>query len=72
MLLLGSVLATSLLLASAPPRAARPEMAMAAHLHEPASRNEHYKDNLAQYLVDLHDAKATFDFCGGMMFQVRL
>ena len=28
--------------------------------------------NIAQYLVDLHDSKATFDFCGGMMFQLAL
>ena len=28
--------------------------------------------NVAQYLVDLHDNKATFNFCGGMMFQLQL
>lgn len=28
--------------------------------------------NVAQYLVDLHNSKATFDFCGGMMFQLIL
>jgi hypothetical protein len=29
-------------------------------------------NNMAQYLVDLHNSKATFDFCGGMMFQLVL
>mmetsp|Transcript_57528 Transcript_57528/g.140485 ORF Transcript_57528/g.140485 Transcript_57528/m.140485 type:complete len:304 (+) Transcript_57528:161-1072(+) len=28
--------------------------------------------NVAQYLVDLHDNQATFNFCGGMMFQLVL
>ncbi|KAJ1452555.1 hypothetical protein M885DRAFT_310312 [Pelagophyceae sp. CCMP2097] len=28
--------------------------------------------NVAQYLVDLHDDRATFDFCGGMDFQLVL
>lgn len=28
--------------------------------------------NWARYLVDCNDAKATFDFCGGMMFQLVL
>ena len=28
--------------------------------------------NVAQYLVDLHDSSAVFDFCGGMMFQLVL
>jgi len=39
---------------------------------EPSQRDETYGSNLAQYLVDLHDAQATFDFCGGMMFQLVL
>lgn len=26
--------------------------------------------NVAQKIVDLHDSKAVFDFCGGMMFQL--
>ena len=30
------------------------------------------KINIAQKIVDLHDKKATFDFCGGMMFQLVL
>jgi hypothetical protein len=42
----------------------------------PAEQREATNDarntNMAQYLVDLHDAQATFDFCGGMMFQLVL
>jgi len=47
---------------------------MTADLVEPAQRDARYGQplNVAQYLVDLHDAKATFDFCGGMMFQLVL
>lgn len=41
-------------------------------LFEPAKRDAHYGTNTAQYLVDLHDSKATFDFCGGMLFQLVL
>ena len=44
----------------------------AVDLYDPAARDAHYKANIAQYLVDLHDADATFDFCGGMMFQLIL
>ena len=44
----------------------------ATSLVEPSERDTKYGDNMAQYLVDLHDAKATFDFCGGMMFQLVL
>lgn len=43
-----------------------------AALHEPATREAQYAGNLAKYLVDLHDEKATFDFCGGMLFQLVL
>lgn len=43
-----------------------------SYLVEPKERDAHYNDNVAQYLVDLHDNKATFDFCGGMMFQLVL
>lgn len=43
-----------------------------AELVEPSQRDAHYGKDIAQYLVDLHDAKATFDFCGGMMFQMVL
>jgi len=39
---------------------------------EPSKRDAEYGRNIAKYLVDLHDAKATFDFCGGMMFQLVL
>ena len=41
-------------------------------LYTPASREDHYGKNVARYLVDLHDANATFDFCGGMLFQLVL
>jgi hypothetical protein len=41
-------------------------------LYDSAARNAHYGSNTAQYLVDLHDHKATFDFCGGMLFQFVL
>ena len=41
-------------------------------LLEPSKRDSHYGRNIAQYLVDLHDNKTTFDFCGGMMFQLCL
>ena len=43
-----------------------------AALIEPTQRDEHYGSNIAQYLVDLHDNQVTFDFCGGMMFQLSL
>merc|ERR1719410_3358703 len=47
---------------------------MANYLTEPKERKIHYGTplNAAQYLVDLHDAKATFNFCGGMIFQFVL
>ena len=32
------------------------------HLYNPAARDAHYNGNMAQYLVDLHDSKATFNF----------
>ena len=41
-------------------------------LHDPATREAKYSSNIAQYLVDLHDSKAVFDFCGGMLFQLSL
>ena len=41
-------------------------------LHSPVTRESKYGRNVAQYLVDLHDARAVFDFCGGMMFQLVL
>merc|ERR1719329_714030 len=31
-----------------------------------------FKGNAAQYLVDLNDSKQAFNFCGGMMFQLKL
>merc|ERR1719162_2266749 len=42
------------------------------YLYAPAERDAHYKGNTAQYLVDLHNEKATLNFCGGMMFQLVL
>jgi hypothetical protein len=47
---------------------------MGAHLHDPPSRDSHYGKplNVAQYLVDIHDANGVFDFCGGMLFQLVL
>lgn len=41
-------------------------------LYTPSSREAHYGQNMAQYLIDLHNANATFDFCGGMLFQIML
>ena len=44
---------------------------MRSELFDPALRDSHYEGNVAKYLVDLHDANACFNFCGGMMFQER-
>jgi hypothetical protein len=41
-------------------------------LYNAKQRDAQYGNNVAQYLIDLHDAKATFNFCGGMMFQLVL
>ena len=43
-----------------------------SNLYVASSRRTTYKTNLAKYLVDLHDSRATFDFCGGMMFEFAL
>mmetsp|Transcript_5459 Transcript_5459/g.8883 ORF Transcript_5459/g.8883 Transcript_5459/m.8883 type:complete len:297 (-) Transcript_5459:10-900(-) len=55
-------------------RLAQTSMQTETQLYDPAQRDARYGSplNVAQYLVDLHDAKATFDFCGGMMFQLVL
>jgi hypothetical protein len=45
---------------------------MSSHLYDPRARDARYAGNYAQYLVDLHDARGTFNFCGGMMFQLCL
>ncbi len=45
---------------------------MSSILLEPSKRDSEYGNNVAKYLVDLHDSEATFDFCGGMMFQLML
>ena len=47
-----------------------PATAAERRLVDPAGREE-YGKNLAQYLVDLHDAKAAFDFCGGVSAPFR-
>ena len=41
-------------------------------LINPAEVQSTYGTNIAKYLIDLHDAETTFDFCGGMMFQLIL
>mmetsp|Transcript_2532 Transcript_2532/g.5392 ORF Transcript_2532/g.5392 Transcript_2532/m.5392 type:complete len:297 (-) Transcript_2532:268-1158(-) len=43
-----------------------------SHLYIPSERDERYQGNIARYLLDLNDEGATFDFCGGMMFQLVL
>eukprot|EP00548_Thalassiothrix_antarctica_P002942 CAMPEP_0194142902 /NCGR_PEP_ID=MMETSP0152-20130528/12113_1 /TAXON_ID=1049557 /ORGANISM="Thalassiothrix antarctica, Strain L6-D1" /LENGTH=235 /DNA_ID=CAMNT_0038842055 /DNA_START=162 /DNA_END=869 /DNA_ORIENTATION=- len=43
-----------------------------SYLYSPDERDAHYKGNIAQYLVDLHNEEATLNFCGGMMFQLVL
>lgn len=43
-----------------------------SYLEDPQARDEKYGKNIAKYLMDLHDAEATFNFCGGMMFQLVL
>jgi len=43
-----------------------------SYLFAPEERDTHYGGNTAQYLVDLHNNKSTFNFCGGMMFQLVL
>mmetsp|Transcript_9983 Transcript_9983/g.15092 ORF Transcript_9983/g.15092 Transcript_9983/m.15092 type:complete len:331 (+) Transcript_9983:1-993(+) len=43
-----------------------------SYLYVPSERDEHYRGNIAKYLLDLDDVGATFDFCGGMMFQLVL
>ena len=71
-----SLIATSAVTRSVVSRAGRPTctatMPSSVDLYDTAVRESHYKGNIAQYLVDLHDSKATFDFCGGMMFQLAL
>eukprot|EP00418_Pyrodinium_bahamense_P008911 CAMPEP_0179103918 /NCGR_PEP_ID=MMETSP0796-20121207/48178_1 /TAXON_ID=73915 /ORGANISM="Pyrodinium bahamense, Strain pbaha01" /LENGTH=242 /DNA_ID=CAMNT_0020801845 /DNA_START=1 /DNA_END=729 /DNA_ORIENTATION=+ len=47
---------------------------LAAHLIDPKARDARYGSplNVAQYLVDLHDSRAVFNFCGCLMFQLSL
>lgn len=55
-----------------------PQTDMSEILYNPTERDAHYgtaassEINMAQYMMDLHDEKATFNFCGGMMFQLVL
>jgi len=46
--------------------------AMSSSFVLPTQRNVEYGSNIAKYLVDMDDNDATFDFCGGMMFQLVL
>jgi len=46
--------------------------AASSYLFSPEERDAHYDGNIAQYLVDLHNNKSTFNFCGGMMFELVL
>ena len=43
-----------------------------AHLYNASAREARFSGDMAAYLVALHDASATFNFCGGMMFQLVL
>eukprot|EP00581_Thalassiosira_minuscula_P007716 CAMPEP_0183709800 /NCGR_PEP_ID=MMETSP0737-20130205/5771_1 /TAXON_ID=385413 /ORGANISM="Thalassiosira miniscula, Strain CCMP1093" /LENGTH=260 /DNA_ID=CAMNT_0025937995 /DNA_START=161 /DNA_END=943 /DNA_ORIENTATION=+ len=43
-----------------------------SHLYIPTERDERYQGNIAKYLLELNEEGATFDFCGGMMFQLVL
>jgi hypothetical protein len=52
--------------------AAEEASSSSSYLYAPDERDAHYNGNVAQYLVDLHNEKATFNFCGGMMFQLVL
>ena len=45
-------------------------MAEKEPLCSPSTRVTRYGSDLARYIVDLHDRRAVFDFCGGMMFQL--
>ena len=64
-------LASGLLAGRAPARAGSPTCAEAA-MAPIQLADDKFTGNVAQYLVDLHDSKAAFDFCGGMLFQLRL
>ena len=48
----------------------------ADQLYNPDHRDEKYGTvtsmNVAQYLIDMHDNKGTYNFCGGMLFQLVL
>merc|ERR1740139_156609 len=61
----------SLLVSRAPARAGSPTCAEAA-MAPIQLADDKFTGDVAQYLVDLHDSKAAFDFCGGMLFQLKL
>jgi hypothetical protein len=57
---------------TAAPGSSTDENTSKSHLYVPSERDERYQGNIARYLLDLDDEGATFDFCGGMMFQLML
>jgi hypothetical protein len=71
MLWVGLATASLLLASRAPARAGIPTCAEAA-MAPIKLADDKFTGNVAQYLVDLHDSKAAFDFCGGMLFQLKL
>lgn len=67
-----SPLTTSLAMSSTTATSSTDEETSKSHLYVPSERDERYQGNVAKYLLDLNDEGATFDFCGGMMFQLIL
>ena len=41
-------------------------------IYDATERDTKYNGNFAQYLIDLDSSRATFNFCGGMMFELVL
>lgn len=62
----GIALMSSTASSSSSPSSASAPTTVQSHPHE------RYGTNIARYLLDLHDEGATFNFCGGMMFQLQL
>ena len=57
----------SLLVSRAPARAGSPTCAENSAAMAPIQlADDKFSGNVAQYLVDLHDSKAAFDFCGAL------
>lgn len=67
-----SLSSSSALAADAAVESGGDDSASLSFLYDPSARDDHYAGNVARYLVDLHNEKATFNFCGGMMFQLVL